>query len=123
MAIGDIIVGIDIGSCNNRAVVGEVNSLKQIEILADNICKSSGIEKGKIVDENALADSIAECISDVENDLNKVIKSAYITIPSSYITIIQKRVEKTTKDKYSGISQKDLQPVFSQIRNTEIPSD
>lgn len=123
MAIGDTIVGLDIGASSIRAVVGEVNNFKQIEILADENCKTNGIEKGQIVDEEAVADSIRTCIKDIEKELNKKIKSSYVTIPSSYVTIVQNSVEKDTKDKYSGITQKDIQAIFNQIRGVDIPND
>ena len=48
MAIGDIIVSIDIGASKISLVVGEVNNFNQIEIICNTSRKSSGIEKGKI---------------------------------------------------------------------------
>ena len=55
MAIGDIIVGIDIGASKISLVVGEVNNFNQIEVICNTSKKSSGIQKGKIVDETKLA--------------------------------------------------------------------
>ena len=40
MAIGDIIVGIDIGTSKVCTVVGEVNNFGQIEIICNNILYS-----------------------------------------------------------------------------------
>ena len=48
MAIGDIIVGIDIGTSKIAAVVGEVNNFNQIEIICSSSAKCSGIKKTKI---------------------------------------------------------------------------
>ena len=56
MAIGDIIVGIDIGASKISLVVGEVNNFNQIEVICNASRKSNGIKKDKIVDENALAE-------------------------------------------------------------------
>ena len=58
MAIGDIIVGIDIGASKVSLVVGEVNNFNQIEVICNASKRSNGIKKDKIVDENALADVI-----------------------------------------------------------------
>ena len=52
MAIGDIIVGIDIGTSKVSLVVGEVNNFNQIEIICSTSHKCSAIKKGKIVDFN-----------------------------------------------------------------------
>ena len=50
LAIGDIIVGIDIGTSKVSTVVGEVNNFNQIEIICMTKAKCSGIKKGKIID-------------------------------------------------------------------------
>ena len=51
MAIGDIIVGIDIGTSRIAAVVGEVNNFNQIEIICSSSYKCTGIKKTKIINE------------------------------------------------------------------------
>ena len=48
LAIGDIIVGIDIGTSKVSTVVGEVNNFNQIEIICSTICKCNGMKKGKM---------------------------------------------------------------------------
>ena len=60
MAIGDIIVGIDIGTSKVSTVVGEVNNFKQIEIICSTTSKCTAIKKGIIVDEEALSIAIAK---------------------------------------------------------------
>ena len=55
MAIGDIIVGIDIGTSKVSTVVGEVNSFNQIEIIANSECRCNGIQKGKIINETEIS--------------------------------------------------------------------
>ena len=45
MAIGDIIVGIDIGTSKVSLVVGEVNNFNQIEIICSTSHKCSAIKK------------------------------------------------------------------------------
>ena len=44
LAIGDIIVGIDIGTSKVSLVVGEVNNFNQIEILSSTSQKCSGVK-------------------------------------------------------------------------------
>ena len=123
MAVGDIIVGIDIGASKISIVVGDVNNFNQIEVICKSSSKSSGIQKGKIIDESALADSIAEAVSTIEKENNISINSAYITIPGKYVTVVQNSVTKEAKDKYSGISSKDVASAISQAKEVEIPED
>ena len=60
MAIGDIIVGIDIGTSKVCTVVGEVNNFGQIETLCSTSCKCNGIKKGKIINEEEVSLSVAK---------------------------------------------------------------
>lgn len=121
MAIGDIIVGIDIGASKISLVVGEVNNFNQIEVICNASKKSNGIKKDKIVDENALADVISSIVKDAEKEMNMKINSAYITIPGKYVTIIQNSVTKEAKDKYSGISSRDVSNALMQAKDINIP--
>ncbi len=123
MAIGDIIVGTDIGTSKVSTVVGEVNNFNQIEILCSTSCKCSGIKKGKVISEEDVALSISKTIKEAEEISNLKINSAYTTIPGKYITIVQNSIVKEAKDKYSGISVKDVASAIIQIRDIEIPDD
>ena len=108
MAIGDIIVGVDIGTTKVATVVGEVNNFGQIEIISNTSYKCSGLQKGKIINEDEISLSVAKTIKDAEDETNLKINSAYVTIPGKYITIVQNSILKGAKDKYSGISTKDV---------------
>ena len=67
MAIGDIIVGIDIGTSKVSLVVGEVNNFNQIEIICSTSHKCSAIKKGKIVDEEAISIAIANVVKKLKS--------------------------------------------------------
>ena len=60
LAIGDIIVGIDIGTTKVCTVVGEVNNFGQIETISSTSYKCSGLKKGKIINEDEISLSIAK---------------------------------------------------------------
>lgn len=121
MAIGDIIVGIDIGSSKVSAVVGEVNNFNQIEIICSTSSKCEGIKKGKIINEDEVAEALAKTIKEAEDEANLKINSAYVTIPGKYATIVQNSVTKELKDKYAGISVRDVGQAIMQVRDIEVP--
>ena len=123
MAIGDIIVGIDIGTSKVNATVGEVNSFNQIEVIATSECKCFGIKKSKITDEEEIAAAIAKTIRVAEEEANIKIHSAYVTIPGKYITIVQNSIVKEAKDKYAGISTRDVTSAIMQVRDIDIPEN
>ena len=121
MAIGDIIVGIDVGTSKVCTVVGEVNNFGQIEIICNTSYKCNGLKKGKIINEEDISLSIAKTIKDAEDETNLKINSAYVTIPGKYITIVQNSITKEVKDKYAGISVRDVQSAIIQVKDIEIP--
>ena len=123
MAIGDIIVGIDIGTTRVCLVAGEVNNFGQIEIICCTSHKCNGLKKGKIVDDDDISLSIAKTIERAEEETELKINSAYVTIPGKYVTIVQNSVLKEVKDKFAGVSQKDLQNAVMQVKDIEIPDN
>lgn len=123
MAIGDIIVGIDIGTSKVCTVVGEVNNFGQIEVICNTSYKCSGLKKGKIINEEDISLTIAKTIKDAEDETNLKINSAYVTIPGKYVTIVQNSITKDVKDKYAGISIRDVQNAIMQVKDIEIPEN
>lgn len=121
MAIGDIIVGIDIGTSKVSAVVGEVNNFNQIEIICSTSSKCEGIKKGKIINEDEVAVALAKAIQSAEDEAGLKINSAYVTIPGKYATIVQNSITKELKDKYAGISVRDVGQAIMQVRDIEVP--
>ena len=121
MAIGDIIVGIDIGTSKVSLVIGEVNNFNQIEVICTANHPCNGIQKGKIVDENEIANSISHLLKEAESEANLKINSAYVTIPGKYVTIVQNSIIKEAKDKYAGISTKDVASSIMQVKDIDVP--
>ena len=121
MAIGDIIVGIDIGTSRVSLVVGEVNNFNQIEVICNTMHKCDGIKKTQIIDEDEVALAISKAVEEAENDSNIKINSSYVTIPGKFITIAQNSIVKEAKDKYAGISVKDVLSGIMQVKDVEIP--
>ena len=123
MAIGDIIVGVDIGTTKVCLGVGEVNNFGQIEIICCTSYKCNGLKKGKIVNEDDISLSISKTIKQAEEETELKINSAYVTIPGKYVTIVQNSIRKEVKDKFSGITAKDMQNAIMQVKDIEIPDN
>ena len=64
MAIGDIIVSLDVGASKTAATVGQVNKFGEIEIVGYGLAESSGIKKGKIINNEPVAKSIVKAITE-----------------------------------------------------------
>ena len=102
LAIGDIIVGIDIGTSKISTIVGEVNNFNQIEIMCATNCKCEGIKRGKIINEEEVALAIAKTIREAEEEVNLKINSAYVTITGTYGTVVQDSITGVLKVLYAG---------------------
>ena len=59
------------GTSKVSTVVGEVNNFNQIEIICSTSSKCEGIKKGKIINEDDIALSIAKTIEKAEEEANK----------------------------------------------------
>jgi len=121
LAIGDVIVGIDIGTSKVSLIIGEVNNFNQVEIICSTNEACNGIKKGKIINENEVVQAITKVVEDAEVDTNLKINSAYLTIHGKYVTIVQNSVIKEVKDKYSGITTKDVSSAIMQAKDIDIP--
>ena len=80
-----------------------------------------GIKKTKIINEDDIALAVSKVIADAEAETDLSIHSAYVTIPGKYITIVQNSVVKESRDKYSGISTKDIASGIMQVKDVEVP--
>lgn len=123
LAIGDIIVGIDIGTSKVSLIIGEVNNFNQIEIICSTNQTCSGIKKGKIVDEAEVVRALDRVLEDAEADTDLKINSAYVTVNGRHVTIVQNCVTKEIKDKYIGITQKDVSSAIMQAKDIDVPED
>jgi len=81
------------------------------------------MKKSKITDEDEIASAIAKTISEVEAQSNIKINSAYVTIPGKYVQIVQNSIVKEAKDRFAGITSKDVNSAMLQIRDIDIPED
>ena len=118
LAVGDII-----GTSKISLVIGEVNNFGQIETIcsASNMC--NGIKKGKIINEEEVIRTIVKTIEDAETDSDLKINSAYITIHGKDVTIVQNSVTKEVKDRYAGISAKDVSSAIMQAKDIDVPEN
>lgn len=121
MAIGDVIVGIDIGTSKVSLIIGEVNNFNQVEIICSTNQPCSGIKKGNIVDENEVIKALEAVVEDAQVDTNLKINSAYVTIHGKYVKIVQNSVVKEVKDRYAGITTKDVSSAIMQAKDIDIP--
>ena len=121
MAIGDIIVGIDIGTSKVCCCLGQINKFNQVEILNSSSVACEGLKKGKIVSQDAVARAIRFAVSDIEATQDFIIKSAYVNILGMYVSVFKTKNSIKLEDKYAGVSQKDIDTLITSVGKLQIP--
>lgn len=122
MAVGDIIVGIDVGYSKVSLLMGKVDNFNQIQeiVKVSKPCKS--YENNKL-NTNLLIPVLDEILVEAEEESGIKIGSAYVNVPGEYTSIIHKEIKRFTKDKTVGISTEDVVNTIIDASNTEIPRD
>ena len=121
MAIGDIIVGIYIGTSKVCCCLGQINKFNQVEILNSSSVACEGLKKGKIVSQDAVARAIRFAVSDIEATQDFIIKSAYVNILGMYVSVFKTKHSIKLEDKYAGVSQKDIDTLIKSVGKIQIP--
>lgn len=121
MAIGDIIVGIDIGTSKVCCCLGQINKFNQVEILNSSSVACEGVKKGKITSIDAVSRSIRFAITDIEAMQDFIIKSAYVNIMGKYVSIFKTKYSVQLEDKYDGVTQKNIDAIIKSVGEIEIP--
>ncbi len=88
---GNIVVGLDIGTANIVALVGEVLPDGQINIIGSGECLSSGMDKGGVNDLESVVKSIQRAIDQAELMAECQITSVYLSLSGKHIA---SRIEK-----------------------------
>ncbi|QIQ41254.1 MAG: cell division protein FtsA [Buchnera aphidicola (Aphis urticata)] len=80
-----LVVGLEVGTTKVVALVGEISIDSKINIIGIGICKSKGIDKGRINNLDAVVSCIQESIYQAETMANCNITSVYLSLSSKYI--------------------------------------
>lgn len=116
MAIGDIIVGLDIGTSKVSCVVGQVNKFNEIEVIGYGLNSNSGVKKGIIVDPQVVAKNIQKVIEDAEDVSSLAINSSYINIKGMNVKLENLNITSQIEKPDDGLTLNDIQGAFSKIQ-------
>jgi cell division protein FtsA len=114
------VVGLDIGSTKISAVVGEVTSEGELEIIGIGSRPSKGTRKGVIVDIKSTVNAILKAVEDAEMMAGTRIDAVYVGIGGGQVEGLTTEVsmELTTKE----VTPRELQQVIEMARS-QTPSD
>lgn len=116
MAIGDIIVGLDVGASKVSCVIGQVNKFNEIEVIGHGLAKNSNVKKGHILDLQSTAKSIMRAIQSAEEISELSVNSAYVNIKGMNVRIEKMIIESDVEKPDDGMTVKDVYEAYSKIQ-------
>ncbi len=123
MTRGGFIVGLDIGTYKVTAVVAEIGSDDQINVIGLGECPSTGLRKGIIVDIENTASSIVEALEKAEQMSGVEITSGWVGISGPHISSLNNRGVIAVSGRDKEISVEDVHRVLQAARLVSLPAD
>ena len=116
MAIGDIIVGLDIGVSKVSCVIGQVNKFSEIEVIGYGLSNNSGIKRGQILDYERVGQSIKDAVNSAEQISELSVNSAYVNIKGMNVRIEKVVMESEVEKPNDGMTVNDIYNLYTKIQ-------
>lgn len=117
----NLVVGLDIGTSKVVAIVGEVNSQAQIEIVGFGSHPSRGLKKGVVVNIDATVQSVQRAIEEAELMAGCQIHSVFTGIAGSHIRSFNSHGIVAIRDQ--EVTLQDIERVIDAAKAVAIPAD
>lgn len=116
-----LLVGLDIGTSKVVAIVGEIDSNGDIELVGLGSSPSSGLKKGVVVNIESTVDSIHRAVEEAELMAGCNIHSVYVGIAGSHIHSMNSNGIVAIKDR--EVTDNDVDRVIDAAQAVAIPQD
>lgn len=117
----DLIVGLDIGTSKVVAIVGEISSSDEVEIIGIGSSQSRGLKKGVVVNIESTVQTIQRAIEEAELMAGCEIHSVFAGIAGSHIRSLNSHGIVAIRD--NEVSVSDVDRVIDAARAVAIPAD
>ncbi len=117
--MGDLVVGLDVGTHKICTIVGEVRP-EDVYVVGLGIEPSDGMKKGVVNDVGALSSAIAKSVRKAEKSSGYDINRAFVSVAGSHISSLTSRGLATIVGSRS-VGPADLDKAMSVARNIAIP--
>jgi cell division protein FtsA len=117
----NLIVALDIGTSKVVAIVGEITSAGEVDIIGIGSHPSRGLKKGVVVNIESTVQSIQRAVEEAELMAGCQIHSVYAGIAGSHIRSLNSHGIVAIRDK--EVMQSDMERVIDAARAVAIPAD
>lgn len=118
--VGEVIVGLDIGTTKVAAVIGEVTS-SGIDVIGVGTSPSEGLRQGVVVNIEATTSSIAAAIQEAEQMAAVDVQSVYVGIAGGHIRGFTSLGQVSMRNR--EVTEADVARVIEQAKAVNIPLD
>jgi cell division protein FtsA len=118
--VGEVIVGLDIGTTKVAAVIGEVTS-SGIDVIGVGTSPSEGLRQGVVVNIEATTSSIAAAIQEAEQMAAVDVQSVYVGIAGGHIRGFTSLGQVSMRNR--EVTEADVARVIEQAKAVSIPLD
>lgn len=117
------IVGLDIGTTEVRAIVGEVTEGGRLEIVGIGRAESRGVRTGVVVNLEATTDAVRRAVEEAELMSGLSIDSVYVGIAGAQVKGHNSRGVIAVSRRNREIGRADVDRVVEQARSIALPAD
>lgn len=118
--VGEVIVGLDIGTTKVAAIIGEVTD-GGVDIIGVGTCPSEGLRQGVVVNIEATTNSIAQAIQEAEQMAAVEVQSVFVGIAGGHIRGFNSLGQVSMRNR--EVTDADVARVLEQAKAVNIPLD
>jgi cell division protein FtsA len=115
------LVGLDLGTSKVAAIVGEVMSNGEVEIIGLGVADSQGIRRGAVVNQEAAVESIRKAIEAAELTAGVEIDNVYLSLSGMHIKGFNSRGVVAVAGKNREITRDDVRRAIDAARAVSLP--
>ncbi len=118
--VGEVIVGLDIGTTKVAAIIGEVTE-SGVDIIGVGTCPSEGLRQGVVVNIEATTNSIAQAVQEAEQMAAVEVQSVFCGIAGGHIRGFSSLGQVSMRNR--EVTDVDVARVIEQAKAVNIPLD
>ncbi|MBR1884466.1 MAG: cell division protein FtsA [Clostridia bacterium] len=116
MAIGDIIVGLDIGASKVCSLVGQVNKFNEVEVIGYGMASNTSVKKGKIIYPGEAAKAVRQAVLSAEDISGLAINSAYVNCKGCNVRTERITLTANPISVNDGLTVQDMDNLFDKFQ-------
>ncbi len=120
-ALGEVVVGLDIGTTKVCAIVGRITEHEKVEVLGMAKTDSLGVMRGVVANISKTVEAIEKVTKEVSEKTGVAIKKVYVGIAGQHIKSMQHRGILMRDDSDSEISREDVKRLILDMHKLAMP--